>query len=717
MTTDMWRDKHGTVHIRADSIEKLFHGQGIAHATDRALQLLLMRILVQGRASELLSPSAESLRIDTFFRRMNWTATSDQEPDSLSPFGALCLRHYCEGLNSVLSKKVPWELRLFGYRPAPWCPHDTIAISRLFGYVSLQQSQASIERLFVELVQAGIQHEKLEELFPGLLGGVDWDLLKQVKLGKQIVPPSITWGSPTAPMMASNNWVIAGRKSASGKPLLANDPHLEGNRIPNVWYELAMHCHERYMVGGSMPGCPGIMVGRTNDVAWGATYAFMDSSDSWIERCRGGCYFRAPNQWLPFRVRRELVRCKRREPVELIFYENEHGVLDGDPAHEGLMLATRWAADRSGARSIDRIVSMWNVRRVQEAMDTLGQVETAWNFVLADRHGDIGYQMSGLSPVRRTGISGFVPLPGWARENDWRGFVPHDQLPRVWNPEQGFLVTANNDLNTLSKIRPINVCMGPYRRNRIAQILSESDSLSADDMGLLQQDLLSQQAEQFMQILRPVLPDSHQGELLRQWDLRYDADSRGAYLFEHFYAALILEVFGKGGMGDAVITHLVTNTGTLIDFYLNFDRVMLAPESHWFGGRSRSEVYRTVARECLGIEPRRWAEGRTYWLRHLLFGGKLPRLVGFDRGPVTAIGGRATVHQGQIYHSDNRLTTFVPSFRMVTDMAQDMVFTNLLGGPSDRRFSKWYCSGLTDWQRGRYKQVDGQPGEIRYRFP
>lgn len=295
--------------------------------------------------------------------------------------------------------------------------------------------------------------------------------------------------------------------------------------------------------------------------------------------------------------------------------------------------------------------------------------------------------------------------------------MPHDQLPRVWNPEQGFLVTANNDLNTLSKIRPINVCMGPYRRNRIAQILSESDSLSADDMGLLQQDLLSQQAEQFMQILRPVLPDSHQGELLRQWDLRYDADSRGAYLFEHFYAALILEVFGKGGMGDAVITHLVTNTGTLIDFYLNFDRVMLAPESHWFGGRSRSEVYRTVARECLGIEPRRWAEGRTYWLRHLLFGGKLPRLVGFDRGPVTAIGGRATVHQGQIYHSDNRLTTFVPSFRMVTDMAQDMVFTNLLGGPSDRRFSKWYCSGLTDWQRGRYKQVDGQPGEIRYRFP
>jgi len=717
MAARMWRDASGTAHVEAESIQDAFWGQGVAHATDRALQLLLMRILVQGRLSELVSSSAESLQIDTFFRRMNWQAVSDRESSDLAQFGTECLQRYCAGLNSVLEKKTPWELRLFGYHPAPWRPQDTIAIARLFGYVGLQQTQARIERLFVEMVQAGVDRDKLEELFPGLLGGADWDLLKQVRLGKRIVPPDITWGGPAAPMIASNNWVVSGQRTTSGKPILANDPHLEGNRIPNVWYEIALHCRDRYMLGGSMPGCPGVLVGRTNDVAWGATYAFMDALDSWIERCRDGCYFRAPDRWLPFATRRELVRRKRKEPVELVFHENDHGVLDGDPHCEGYYLATRWAADRSGARSVDRIMHMWNVRRVPEGLDTLGQVETAWNMVLADRHGDIGYQMSGLQPIRRPGVSGFVPLAGWEPENDWRGFVPHDQLPRVLNPEQGYFVTANNDLNGLGTTRPITMCMGSYRADRITQLLAESHAIAPGDIGALQMDLVSLQAEQFMRVLRPLLPDSPQGDILRAWDLRYDADSRGAYLFERFYAALIREVFGTGGLGDFVVIHLAKNTGTLIDFYANFDAVMLASKSHWFGSRSRDAVYRAAARRSLNTTPRRWGEGREYALRHLLLGGKLPRFLGFDRGPVTAIGGRATVHQGQIYRSDNRLTTFVPSYRLVTDMAWDTILTNLLGGPSDRRFSPWYCSGLADWRRGQYKQINGQPAGKRRRFP
>ncbi len=678
---------------------------------DRGMQLLLMRILVQGRASELLSSSAPSLAIDTFFRRMNWSTVATDDLCGMDTDTARYLQRYCDGVNSVLLARTPWELRLFGYHAEPWRPEDTIALARMFGYVSLQQSQASIERLFVEMVQAGVDRDKLEELFPGLLEGADWELLQKVRLGKRIVPLDVAWGRAASAMIASNNWVVSGERSASGKPLLANDPHLEGNRLPNVWYEIALHCGERYLIGGSMPGCPGIMIGRNNDVAWGATYAFMDALDSWIEHCRDGCYFRAPDQWRPFRVRHEVIRRRRKDPVEIVFYENEHGTLDGDPFQEGYYLATRWAADRSGARSINQILRMWDIESVAAAMETLGQVESAWNFVFADRHGNIGYQMSGLQPRRRAGARGFVPLPGWLAENDWQGTVPYAELPRTFNPPSGMVVTANHNLNRLGASRPITVCMGAYRAERIERVLAATPSVTQADTYRLQQDLFSVQAERFMQILRPLLPNTPQGDLLRDWDLCYGAESRGAYLFERFYARLIRDVFGRGGLGVQAVTYLAEQTGTLIDFYDNFDRILLAPRSRWFNGRTRAEVYRDVAARALDVKPRPWKTGRRYWLRHLLFGGKLPAWLGFDRGPVTAIGCRATVHQGQIYRSEKRLTTFVPSYRLVTDMAGDAIHTNILGGPSDRRFSKWYCSGLSGWQRGQYKEIKGRvPG-------
>ena len=220
-----------------------------------------------------------------------------------------------------------------------------------------------------------------------------------------------------------------------------------------------------------------------------------------------------------------------------------------------------------------------------------------------------------------------------------------------------------------------------------------------------------------MKILRPLLPDTPQGNLLREWDLRYTVDSRGAFLFEQFYGRLLREVFGKGGLGEAAVEHLATRSGIFIAFHLNFDRVLLAEKSAWFGGRSREEVYRRAAAEALAIEPRPWGQSRQYMLRHLLFGGKLPAFLGFDRGPVTVPGGRATIHQMQIFRDGHRVTTFVPSYRLVADMASDVLYTNLAGGPSERRFSKWYCSGLANWLAGKYKTITPETTQRQLRFP
>lgn len=707
MTTPrITRDDHGIPHVHGEDAAALMWGLGYCHAADRGLQMLLMRALGQGRGSECLESSDAMLQIDLFFRRMNWDGGSTDEAAKLSGPPRGLVDAYCDGVNARFGEKIPWELRLLGYRYEPWKPVDSILIARMVGYLTLAQSQAEIERLLLEMVQAGVKRDRLDELFPGILDGLDAGLLCKVKLRETVVPAAVKWNPALARMMASNNWVVSGARSASGKPILANDPHLEANRLPNIWYEAVLVSPGRYGIGATMPGLPGLLIGRTNDVAWGSTYTFMDAIDSWVEHCQDGKFRRETpegDRWVPFRERRETILRKKKAPHATVFNENEHGTADGDPRSNAYVLTTRWSGAESGAVSIENISKLWDAASAEEAMDCLGRIETAWNWVIADRSGNIAYQMSGLMPRRREGVTGFVPLPGWKPENDWQGFVDYRELPRIFNPEAGYFVTANNDLNSFGRANPINMPMGDYRARRIEQLLSTDRKLGAKDVSEMHYDVYSLQAELFMKNLAPLLPDSGPGRILREWDLGYDPKSEGAYLFEQVYHALLREVFGSA-FGQA-FEFLATETGTFVDFYHAFDRVLLSERSAWFGERTREQIWRAAIAHGLEGPVRRWGEVQKITLSNILLGGKLPRFLGFDRGPVTIRGGRATVHQGQIYRSANRATSFIPSFRMITDLAEDAVHTNMSGGPSDRRFSKWYCSDTDNWLNGRYKSL------------
>ncbi len=714
---DIWRDENGVPHVEADNLADLYWGQGYVHAIDRGMQMLLMRILGQGRVCELLDDSDASLAVDIFFRKMNWRGHVGDAVNAFPDDARKLVASYANGVSTAFSQKAPWELKLLGYKPEPWKTEDTITLSRMVGYLTLSQSQAEIERLLMEMIQAGISKEHLEELFPGHLGGLDIDLLKKVSLQERIVPPDVLWQTAAPRMMASNNWVISGAKTASGKPILSNDPHLEVNRLPNIWCEIVLKMKDRFAIGATMPGFPGILTGRTRNVAWGVTYAFIDTTDSWIEKCKDGQYYREEDdRWVPFSQRRETILRKKNPSHEMVFFENDHGVLDGNPEIDGHYLATRWSADRSGAVSVDRYLHMWHVDTVQEAMDTLGRQEGAWSFVFADTSGNIGFQMSGLAPIRREGVSGLVPLPGWSNANDWQGFVGHENLPRALNPDQGFFATANHDLNAFGKVAPINMPMGSYRADRINDLLARRDDFKTEHIFEMHFDLFSRQAETYMAILKSILPDTEQGRILREWDLCYDRDSQGAFLFEAFYRKLISETFGKSGFGKNVCQHLSDETGVFIDFYQNFDRILLSETSAWFGGETRESLYKRVAEKALDIPARPWGESRKFMMRHLAFGGKLPAFLGFDRGPITGIGGRATIHQGQIYRSDNRDTTFFPSYRIVSDLSTNDCRSNIAGGPSDRRFSKWYVSDLENWKKGEYKTLSIEKNQERLRF-
>jgi penicillin amidase len=228
-------------------------------------------------------------------------------------------------------------------------------------------------------------------------------------------------------------------------------------------------------------------------------------------------------------------------------------------------------------------------------------------------------------------------------------------------------------------------------------------------MKRIQNDLYSLQAERFMALFRPLLPDTFAARLLAGWDLRYDRDSRAATLFEEVYRALLAEVFGKGVFGLEMWEAVVASTVVLADYYHHFDEILLGEDPSWFGEEGRDHLVARVLGEVLdavdfkALAP--WGRHQRVIMTNIFFDGALPRFLGFDRGPFDFHGNRSTVVQGGIFTAHGRRTTFTPSWRYVSDLGEDAASTALAGGPSGRRFSRWYTTDIRRWLEGRYKTI------------
>ena len=703
--TTILRNGHGIPEISAKRYEDAYYGMGWVHAHDRQLQTLLTRLLLEGRAAETLSGEPALVEIDRYMRRMRFLPDPDSEIKKLDPEVRRHLEFYTMGFNHYLETHgAVFEFRLLGYKPEPWRIRDSLILGKIMAFLGLADAQGAMEKFLVQMVQNDLSEKKLRELFPYLSERIDYALLKKLELAPPLVPEALKWLSKIPKMTASNNWAVSGRLTASGKPIYCSDPHLEVNRIPSIWQEIVLRLPDNVVMGASLPGVPGIAIGRTKNLAWGATYSFMDMIDYRIEECRDGRYRRG-KQWKPFAVREEVIKVKKGEPVVEKVYENEHGVLEGNPFQEGHYLVMSWSAARAcGAGEFNGLLALPHARSAREAMACFRKLEAlSFNWVMADSSGNIAYQMSGRLFKRPRGVSGLVPLPGWEKRYSPRGFVSPAHLPSALNPPEGFIVTANQDLNRLGKAKPINLPMASYRADRIAQLLKKKKKLTVDDMKRIHLDLYSLQAERFMRVLRPLLPDTDNGRILREWECSYTPDSRGATLFESVYRALIRTVFGDNGMGREVVDWVMNETGLFNDYYGNLDEILMNPRSAWFEGRPREELFKRAIKEGLTAKPEPYGKTRLVTLSHLLFGGKLPRFLGFDYGPIQLPGGRATVPQGQIFKSAGRVTTFSPSYRMIADLAEHALHTNIAGGSSDRRFSRWYMRDMENWLKGVYK--------------
>jgi len=696
----------GFPRIESDEKIDLHYGLGYIHGHDRQMQMWLMKIIGRGRASELLKADDELIELDKFMRWINLGGDTADEARQLSDEAGQICRAYCRGVNdAVAGSNLPLEFRLAGYKPDSWTPEDNILIMKMIGFVGLSQSQGDTEKFILQIIRNDVDPLKIKELFPYIKEDIPDDLIeiiKQVKIVRPIMPETIKWLGRLAGFSASNNWAIGPEKTASGKAMLCGDPHL-AFQLPSIWYPALMISKDHYMMGATLPGVPSVILGRSPNLSWAVTYGTMDMMDYFIEEVRDQKY-RRDDKWLPFQVSEQVIKPKKKAPVVVKVYENDHGFLEGEPDEDGYYLCLAWTGRLgSVAESANNLLKVPDAVNAEEALNYFARLSFApFNWITADTAGNIGYQLSGLYPQKAENTSGLLPYLGWDESQDWKGMIDPAKYPRVLNPEQGFIITANQDLNHLGDVAPMTLPMASYRADRIQELLEMGKALSTEDMKKMHYDLYSKQAEAFMEIIKPLLPASENGDILKNWDRKYDAASFGATLFERIYRQLLIIVFGENGMGADIVAYMIDESPMFAMLHGNLDQVLLKKTSAWFADQPRDRIYRKAIDCGLSNPAVPYGQTRKVYISNMFFGGQLPKIFGFDYGPYEHIGSRATIPQSQIFKAMGRPSSFAATYRMITDMDNEELLSNLPGGASDRRFSKYYTMGISDWVNARY---------------
>ncbi len=708
------RTQDGVMQLWAADDLGLATALGFAHAWDRCVQLCMMRLIGEGRLSECLKANDETLAIDTFMRRQGFAQTAQSEVAGLSATARAHAEAYVAGVNAGLKRRGrPWELALAGYKPEPWEVFHTLLVIKLMTYIALAQCQQDIEKLIIEAVASGVDVSKLRNLFSPHLNGLDDDLvaiIKRTRLWGPTLPIEVRFAAALPSLMSSNNWAVAPSLSASGHALQANDPHLEVNRLPAIWYEFVGHTSNDYRMGIGIPGLPGLIMGRNRNVSFGFTYGYMDMVDHFIEDIRDQRCRREQGSD-PVRRETHVIKRKGAEAVSIHTFRSSVGLIEADPSLQALpndlYLTVAYSAHSEGAaHSLDAMVQLQSTASVAQTQTILENISVSANWVIADQEGNIGYQQSGFFPNRSH--SGVYPLPAWQDANLWQGRCEPSRLLRVTNPPEGYLVSANGAHNLPTGPLAVNLHGGEYRRQRIEALLGETTKLTLEHMQRIQTDLESLQAHAFLDLIRRWIPATRHGCDLLDWDGRYDVDSLGAPVFEAIYSALLKEVFAPV-FGEQAWQAIATTTHILFSYYNIFDRVLLHGDESWFADEGREVLFRRVIEQTLSAledQPRQtWGQTRPVQMQHILLGGQLPKILGLDHGPIALPGTRSTIVQGSVLQCYGRKTTFAPSYRFITDLGSDEALTALAGGPSERPQSRWYKQDISLWLGLRYKTL------------
>ncbi len=465
-------DKLGEPHIAAANEEDLLFAQGYLTAQERMWQMDALRRLSGGDLCEIVGAAA--LESDEEVRRLRMRRIAEEAYVTLPAQDRAALAAYTRGVNAYLDShrgRLPLEFTLLGYDPRPWSVVDSILIG-LHMFRNLTTTYP--DELLKQDMLTGGDPAKVNWLFP-------------VRTGREVAPGALQpAGAELQP--GSNAWAVAGTHTASGKPLVSNDMHLEFS-IPGIWYLVHLRSPSLNVAGVSLPGAPGVIVGHNERIAWGVTNLHYDVQDLYVEKFddRTGRYeFRG--QVLQARPERELIRVKDARPVELVNWVTVHGPIRPEGKQR---LALRWVAAEPAAFQFP-FIELNRARNWQEFTRALSRFPgPAQNFVYGDVDGNIGYHAAGRLPIRKN-YQGDIPVDGASGNFEWQGYIPFDQLPASFNPPDGLIVTANQ--NPFPPDYPFQVdgnFASYYRSRQIRNMLTGRKGLRPDDTLAVQKDVYS----------------------------------------------------------------------------------------------------------------------------------------------------------------------------------------------------------------------------------
>ena len=660
-------DSLGVPTIEAQNEEDLLFAQGYCTAQERLWQMDGLRRYSAGDLSEIVGRAA--LEADQESRRLRVRHMAEQDYVTMPAKDRVQLAAYARGVNAFIEthrNRLPFEFALLGYDPRPWSGVDGILVG-LYMFRSLTTSwQLKLQK---RDLMHGADPAKIEFLFP-------------TRAGTEILP-----GSDVQP--GSNAWTVSGAHSASGKPLLSNDMHLEWS-IPGIWYMVHLRAPGLDVAGVSLPGVPGVIVGHNQRIAWGFTNLHFDVQDLYRETLddRTGRYvFRG--QLEQARLEREIIRVKGAPNVEQRFWVTRHGPIIQEA--QGEKLALKWVAAEPGMFEFP-FVELNRARNWQEFNTALSRFPgPGQNAIYADVDGNIGYQATGKLPIRRN-YAGDVPVDGASGENEWEGYIPWEQLPQSFNPPSGRIVSANQ--NPFASNYPYRVSgwfASPDRSSQINAMLRAKDGLRPDDMLRIQKDVyssfndfLAHQLVKAAEHKKPSKPEMVEAiSLLRNWNGQMDKDQAAPLL-----AALAFQYVRKAAANSAS-----PGSGATYDTYMSIAvmrKLLRERPAGWFPDyddmllRALSDAL-DEARRMQGSYMQKWIYGK--YLQLLIghpIGHRLPLVAHyFDIGPVAMSGGITTVKQ-----TTRRLG---PSERFNADLGDwENSLLNIPTGQSEHVLSRHY---------------------------
>ncbi|MGD9012531.1 MAG: penicillin acylase family protein [Desulfobacterales bacterium] len=718
------RDNYGVPHIYAQNEPDLYFALGYAMAQDRFWQMEFQRRLGHGRLAEIFGEKL--LETDRYFRLM--TAAGVNQP--FSDEFAFVTNSFANGVNAYLethSDRLPIEFKILRYTPEPWSSDDFLAISKVInwglslgwrvditaGKILDKVGEAKFKEAFPSwpadsplIVPEGIQvSATLTDAILKLLSRIE----KQVNL--------------PAPA-ASNNWVVSGSKSASGKPILANDPHLMLTN-PSVWWEAHMVCPTIDVSGFAIAGAPGIPLGHNRRVAWGVTNVMVDDVDFFIEKINpdNPHQYLYKGRWEDMRVIKETIRIKDKDPVHIDIKLTRHGpILKEDKAgSEPTAIAVKWAfAD--GLQSAKAFYLLAKATDTNNVVEALKYWELpSQNFVFADTGGNIGYWCCATIPIRSRG-DGLLPVPGWSGDYEWQGYVPFENRPQLINPAQGYIATANNKVAAENYPHFISHYWEPSDRiRRIHQLLNTPGKLSVEDVKQMQQDIFSELASELTpEIVRVLAKESEDPDLqkarqiLAEWNFKMEQDSVAACLFEMTFMHMLQNIF-KDELGPELFQQYLKTSV----FPPRAMRALIRNgSSAWFDDVNTADtetkqdiiarsVKQTIGqlKDEFGDNPSRWRWGdkHTLTFEHPL--GKikpLDRL--FNIGPFSVGGSRQTVNM-KLYSYEKPYNAILgASYRMIVDFSNMSVAHHVLPtGQSGQLGSPHYKDQIDLYLNGQYR--------------